>query len=199
MDFELYQKLVWTDFRLAVLLTVIVPFLLLIWSFISRNEMIQRLLIIYWRVSSLLAITVYLMIAALPISYITGTLARILIPLSLWFWVDLNTEIDEQPTTGLKRSLTIWRWAITAYCSLGVLFQLSSLRCAFVAQSLLVGDRFCRVWLDPAWGYKLFLHAGYRDAFLGFLGIAGLIIYVCSLGYFVFFRLGRQGRSAIQL
>ena len=52
---------------------------------------------IYWRVASLLAITVYLMIGGLSVSFVTALLAKILIPLSLWFWVDLNEEIREQP------------------------------------------------------------------------------------------------------
>jgi len=45
----------------------------------------------------LLAITIYLLIAALPVGFISGLMARILIPISLWFWVDLNEEIEDQP------------------------------------------------------------------------------------------------------
>jgi len=61
----------------------------------------------------LLAITIYLLIAALPVGFISGLMARILIPISLWFWVDLNEEIEDQPRGALKLTFNSWRWAIT--------------------------------------------------------------------------------------
>jgi len=94
----------------------------------AKAEAIQRLLTIYWRVSSLLAITIYLLIAALPVGFISGLMARILIPISLWFWVDLN-EVEDQPR-GLKLTFNSWRWAITVYCLLGAIAQLPLLQCA---------------------------------------------------------------------
>ncbi len=36
------------------------------------------------------------MIAQYPVSFISGLMANILIPISLWFWVDFNDEIDYQ-------------------------------------------------------------------------------------------------------
>ncbi len=189
--------LVWTDYRLAVLFTVIIPFVLLIWAFVRKSEGIQNLLTIYWRVSSLLAITVYLLIGALPIGFIASWLARLLIPVSLWFWVDLNEEISEQPPNGLKLAFTAWRWAISIYCALGVLGQIPLLRCAFLQQDTLVKDSVCRLWLEPPWAFKEFFHANTYPWFLSFVGIAGLAIYVLYLAYFVLIRLGKQGRSAM--
>jgi len=86
------EKFVWADYRLAVVFTVFLPLILLIWAFVQKSESIQRLLSIYWKVASLLMITVYLMIGGLTFSFIAGVMARILIPLSLWFWEDLNEE-----------------------------------------------------------------------------------------------------------
>jgi hypothetical protein len=37
-----------------------------------KAEAVQRLLTIYWRVASLLLITLYLLIAALPVGFILG-------------------------------------------------------------------------------------------------------------------------------
>ena len=85
-----FRSLVWMDYRLAVLFTVLIPIILLIWAFVQKADGIQRLLTIYWRVSSLLMITVYLMIGGFGVSFISSLMARILIPISLWFWVDLN-------------------------------------------------------------------------------------------------------------
>ncbi len=79
---------------------------------------LSSLLIIYWRVASLLLITVYLMIASWPIGFVTSFLAKILIPISLWFWVDINDEIKDLPSSPIKFVTTAWRWAVTIYCPL---------------------------------------------------------------------------------
>lgn len=70
---------IWLDYRLAVALTVVMPLLLLIWAFAVGLRPLIQLLIVYWRVSSLLAVTVYLMIGGLPVSFLSGAMARLLI------------------------------------------------------------------------------------------------------------------------
>ncbi|MBW4648136.1 MAG: DUF3177 family protein [Kastovskya adunca ATA6-11-RM4] len=196
MEEGLLRSLVWTDYRLALLFTVIIPIILLIWAFVQRAEFIQRLLIIYWRVSSLFAITIYILIAAWPIGFATGFFARLLIPIALWFWADLNEEIDDQPPRPLKLAVTSWRWAITIYSTLGALFALPFLRCAFVERAIQTPS--CRIWIEPSLLFKQYIHPASRPEFLGFLGMTGLFIYVICLSYFILVRLGRQGRSAIQ-
>ncbi|HIK54756.1 MAG TPA: DUF3177 family protein [Synechococcales cyanobacterium M55_K2018_004] len=195
MTQETLRSLVWLDYRLAVLFTVILPLILLVWAAVKQSEALQRLLIIYWRVASLLAITVYLLIGNLPIAFITGPSARVLIALGLWFWVDLNEEIEELKSSPLKLAFTSWRWAITTYCVLGTLASLPFLQCAFSSTTL--ATPFCQVWREPPLLFRDILHAGLKPGFLGFLGIVGLVIYVLYLGYFVLVRLGRQGRTAI--
>ncbi len=196
MSQDLLKSLVWMDYRLAVLFTVILPLILLIWAFAQRSEAIERLLIIYWRVSSLLAITVYLMMGNLPIAFMSGFLARILIPVGLWFWVDLNEEINEISGRPLKLGFTAWRWAVSVYSLLGALLSIPFLQCA-ISQAAFATP-FCQVWQEPPLGFKNWIHAGYKPGFLGFLGIVGLIIYVLYFAYFVVFRLGKQGRSAVE-
>ncbi|MDX2231748.1 MAG: DUF3177 family protein [Leptolyngbyaceae cyanobacterium bins.349] len=189
-------NLVWTDYRLAVLLTVLLPLVLLIWAFVHKVQPIQHLLMIYWRVASLLAITVYLFIGAYPIGFISGWLARILIPLSLWFWIDLNEEIAELPKTALKMVFTAWRWAVSVYCVMGAIAQLPTLRCAFLPSQAMVADPFCRLWLDPPWMFRELFSPGSKPYTLGLLAAIALGLYVLCFGYFVFIRLGKQGRSA---
>ncbi|HIK12206.1 MAG TPA: DUF3177 family protein [Oscillatoriaceae cyanobacterium M33_DOE_052] len=184
------------DYRLAVLFAVIVPLVLLVWAFAQKVDAIQRLLIIYWRVASLLGITVYLMIAAVPLSFISAVAARILIPVSLWFWLDLNEEIEDMPSSPLKLLTTSWRWAISVYMGLGALVQLSSFNCAFTDKLALLQNPSCRIWLDPPWGYKQMFHPNSTEGFLGFLGLAALLFYVACFSWFVLVRLKRQGRSA---
>ncbi|MEH2010630.1 DUF3177 family protein [Nostoc sp.] len=195
MDYSIwFRPFVWIDYRLAVLFLVIIPLILLIWAFVQKAESIQRLLSIYWRVSSLVAITIYLMIAQYPVSFISGLIARILIPISLWFWVDLNDEIEYQTSGSLKFIFTSWRWATTIYCILGTLAFIPFLGCAFSGNML--KTPYCRVWFEAPLLFKEYFHANSKAEFLGFLGIISLVIYVLYLSYFVLIKLGKQGRSA---
>jgi Protein of unknown function (DUF3177) len=194
MSQSLIQSLIWTDFRLAVLFTVILPLILLIWAFAQKSEAIQKLLIIYWRVASLLAITVYLMIGSHPVSFVAGFCARLLIPLGLWFWVDLNEEISDQFQTPLKLTFTSWRWAVSLYSVLGAIASIPFLQCGF--SKVAFDQEFCQAWLYPPFGFRELFHPTTKPQFLGFLGVMALVIYTLYLGYFVVFRLGKQGRSA---
>ncbi|QLE57503.1 DUF3177 family protein [Nostoc sp. TCL26-01] len=189
-----FRQLVWIDYRLAVLFLMIIPIILLIWAYVQQTEAIQRLLMIYLRVSSLLAITIYLMIAQYPVSFISGLMGQILIPISLWFWVDLNDEIEYQPSSLLKLLFTSWRWAVTVYAILGTIAFVPFLGCAF--SSNVVKNPACSVWFEAPLLFKDYFHHNTKPAFLGFLGIVGLAIYVLYLSYFVLIKLGKQGRSA---
>lgn len=196
MSQELLRSLVWMDYRLALIFTVTLPLVLMVWAFVRKAEAMQRLLIIYWRVSSLLAITVYLMIGNFPFSFGVSFLARILIPISLWFWVDLNEEIDDQRRTPLKLTFTSWRWATSAYCVLGAIATIPFLRCAISTATF--DTPFCQVWREAPLLFREYFHSELTQPFLGFFGIVGLIIYVAYFGYFVLIRLGKRGRSAIE-
>jgi hypothetical protein len=188
-----FEPLIWMDFRLAVIFTVLIPLILLLWAFAQKTTAIQSLLVIYWRVASLLAISVYLAIGSMAISFATAFVAQALIPLSLWFWADLNDEITDLPPRPLKLGFLAWRWATTIYCSLGAIAAMPFLTCAF-------GDAktdYCQAWFKPSWLYYQFFHANSNPGFLSFLGILGLISYSLYLLYFLVVRLGKQGRSAM--
>jgi Protein of unknown function (DUF3177) len=195
LDASTLRSLVWTDYRLAVLFLVSMPLVLLGWAALKKNSAIQHLLTIYWKVASLLMITVYLMIGGFSLSFVSGLMARILIPVGLWFWVDLNEEIREQPDSAIKFTFNAWRWAVTLYCIIGSAISITYLPCAF-SSTRLAGSA-CQTWLEAPLLYKQFLHADYTNGFLGFFGIVGLIVYMLMLAWFVFVRLGKQGRQAI--
>jgi len=188
-----FRPYVWMDYWLELLFVLIIPIILLIWVFVQKSEAMQRLLMIYWRVSSLLAISIYLMIGGFGVSFISALMARILIPIALWFWVDINDEIEYHPQGPLKLVFTSWRWATTVYCSLGALALLPFLRCAFSANML--KTPYCSVWLEAPLVFKEYFHHNSTPAFLGFLGIVTLGFYIVYLSYFVAFKLGRYGRS----
>ena len=192
-----FRPLVWMDYRLGVLLAVIVPFVLLIWSLFAKQEAMQRLLIIYWRVASLLMITLYLLIPDWKIGFITGFVARVAIAISLWFWVDLNEEIQDIASSPFKLVFTSWRWAMTGYCVLGAIAKSLFIPCGLSASR--VETAFCQVWLEAPQAYRNLLHSKPgNEGFLGFMGAVGLVIYLIYLAYFVLIRLGKQGRSALE-
>lgn len=198
-NYSLLRSLVWLDFRLAVVFTVVIPTCLLIWAFRSKNQVVGRSLTIYWRVSSLLAITVYLMMVGLPIGFFTGWAARILIPLSLWFWQDLNEDIAravEQKQTKLPLVYSSWRWAMTVYCGIGTLFGITFLGCGFEPFDQL-GDR-CRVLLEAPLQFKAIFHSGISIDNLAFAGVVSLVVYLVCFAAFVMFSLPKNGRIAFR-
>jgi hypothetical protein len=184
------------DYRLAVLFTVIIPLILLVWAFVQKSEAVQRLMIIYWRVASLLPITIYLMIGNWSIGFVTALVVRILIPISLWFWQDINEEINDLPERELRLGVTSWRWAITVYSLLGAIAQIPFLRCAF--SSGVMNEQFCQVWREPPLLFRAYFHPNTAPGFLGFVGLMMMIFYLAYFVYFLFFRLSKQGRSAIE-
>jgi hypothetical protein len=188
-----FRPYVWMDYWLELLFVLIIPIILLIWVFVQKSEAMQRLLMIYWRVASLLAISIYLMIGGFGVSFISALMARILIPIALWFWVDINDEIEYHPQGPLKLVFTSWRWATTVYCSLGALALLPFLRCAFSANML--KTPYCSVWLEAPLVFKEYFHHKSTPAFLGFIGIVTLGFYIVYLSYFVAFKLSKYGRS----
>jgi hypothetical protein len=197
IDDNLLRSLIWTDYRLASIFTVTIPLILLIWAVCQRADAVTRLLIIYWRVASLLMITLYILIPSWSLGFIPALVAKILIPISLWFWVDINEEIRDLPQKPLKLWLKAWRWAITFHCLLTIPLNIYPLDCAFVDAATLQSSQ-CRLWLEAPQLYKTLLHANTKEGFLGFLGVTGLIIYGLYFLYFLVVRLAKQGRSALE-
>lgn len=195
MDSTLIRQLVWLDYRLALLFIVFVPFGLMCWAFRTNSEAIKRSLLLYWRVASLVLITIYLAIGNLGISFISGIIAEILIILALWFWQDLNEDI-EASRKSLKPIYLGWRWATTAYCSLSVVFRLFFANCAFVKFDQLSDN--CKIWFEPPLSFSNVFHHGVPVENLTFVGAVGGIIYALYLFSFLAFSLPKTGRIAFR-
>lgn len=197
MPFEVLQSLVWTNYRLAVVFTVLCPLGLIIWSFTKNAQAISKLLIIYWRVASLLLITVYLLMAENSIGFVSGLMGLGLIPISLWFWADLNEEIADRKGW-LKVLFAAWRWAISIYCVAAVVGQISALGCLF--SSAAIASDQCQLWFKPAIGFGSIFHSDLGDpkvaGRLGIVAMGGLIIYGLYFLNFLTLRLSKKGRSA---
>jgi len=195
MDATLIRQLVWLDYRLALLFIVIIPFGLLCWAFQNKNVAIKRSLLLYWRVASLVLITIYLAIGSLAIAFISGIVAEILIILALWFWQDLNEDI-EASRKSLKPIYLGWRWATTVYCFLSVGFRLFFANCAFAKAEQL--SDICKIWFEPPLNFSNVFHNGVPVENLVFVGAVGGIVYGLYFFSFLAFSLPKTGRIAFR-
>ena len=203
-----FQPLIWIDYRLAIIYAITIPAILTILAFLQRIDSIGRLLVIYWLVSSLLLITIYLLIPGwnggngsfeilcTHLGFITAILARILIPISLWFWIDLNDEIKDLSWSFLKLVLVSWRSSVTAYSAIGIILRIPFFSCLIYAKAL--GTSSCQAWIAAPVKYWLIFHNNATPVFLGFIGLVGLSIYAAYFIYFVLVRLSKQGRLALE-
>ena len=98
-----YRTLVWLDYRLAAVFAIGLPLVLLIWAAIRQERALLRLLGIFWKVASLLLITVLLLTDNRPLGYLLALVAHLLVVASVWFWVDLNEELADLPPGGRCR------------------------------------------------------------------------------------------------
>ena len=113
-DLLLYRTLVWLDYRLAALFAVGLPLVLLLWATWRQERALVRLLSLYWKVASLLGITVLLLTDNRPLGYLLALLAQLGLVLAVWFWVDLNEELaDLPPWRPLPFVVRAWRWGVS--------------------------------------------------------------------------------------
>ena len=148
----LLRTVVWTDFRLAVTLFVVVPFSLLIWSVAESRrsqigEVSLRYMTSYWQASSLLLITVAFNVQQEPLGVATGLIAQAMILVSLWWWSDLNDELERAESSALLAAFSTWRGLASVAAAGGVLVQAPFQPC--LALSVLTSDPSCAAWLEP--------------------------------------------------
>ncbi|MEO0852183.1 MAG: DUF3177 family protein [Cyanobacteria bacterium J06648_11] len=177
---EFLEPLVWWDFRLAVGLNVFVPLVLLAWAFMAQFAPLTSVTIAYWRVSSLLAISVYLMIGGFPISFLTGSAARILIVTCLWYGSDAAIAIPMDDRL-ICRMFKVWRWIVTGYMGAGAVFSSLFVPCSFLAEP----SATCQVWFQPPLGFKALLHPNIPAQTLGLVGAIGVVAYVTVFALFL--------------
>jgi hypothetical protein len=195
MDAALIRQLVWLDYRLALLFIALIPLGLLGWAFQSKSDPIKRSLLLYWRVASLVLITICLASGSLAISFVTGIIAEILIVLAMWFWQDLNEDI-EASRKSIKPIYLGWRWAATVYCTLSIVFRLFFANCAFKNAEQL--SDICKIWFEPPLNFSQLFHNGIPIENFAFFGIVGGIIYGLYLFFFLAFTLPKTGRIAFR-
>lgn len=184
-------ELIWLDYRLGVLVAVLVPLLLFGWAWLGKSSTIYHILVTYWRVSSLLGITVFLLIGSLPVAFLVGWLSRLLIPLSLWWWQDLNEDLMKQ--RGLIRSVFLsWRWGISFYCAGGIILGTSFLPCAFLPKTEFTDT--CKAPLAAPLLLKNIVFYSIPIQNLTAFGIAMLVVFLLFSASYLLFTFPQQGR-----
>ncbi|NJK78705.1 MAG: DUF3177 family protein [Chloroflexaceae bacterium] len=159
---RLLRILVRLDFIAAVVLTVLLPLVLLVRAVRSRREQVADLLG-YWRASSLLMVSVYLLIGKRRTAFVSGIAARLLIPWSL-----RHASYTNDPR------FTRWKRWITAYCLGGALLNLPLLACLRQQSP----TALCRAYIEPTQEFGAVLHPGVSRETLGRVGDAGLLAFV---------------------
>ena len=143
-----YRALVWLTYRLAATFALGLPLVLLLWSAVQRENSLVRLLSLYWKVASLMAISMLLLTSKQPLGYVTALIAPLLMVVTVWFWVDLNEELEDLPAwRPLPLTVRAWRWALTGSGLLSVVMTGTALSCI-----QFVDGAFCALWVEAPRG-----------------------------------------------
>ena len=200
-DLLLYRTLVWLDYRLAAVFALGLPLVLLVWSALKREQALARLMGIYWKVASLLLITVLLLTDNRPLGYLLAVLSQLLVVISVWFWVDLNEELaDLPPWRPLPFVVRAWRWGLTVFGVLGAALSAVALSCVGGGLTRPI----CRVWLEApddlhggvASVFDFVFGGSWTAAIAAFVGYVSLVAYGVGLLQWLVVRLPKQGRVA---
>lgn len=174
---SLYETLVYADFLTAVGLLVVVPLVLLLVS--ANLPPVRDRLLVYWRTSALLGITVYLWIGEAPMGFATGFAARALIPLALWRG-DAFLVLRDQPipsTPGWRATaFRYWRAIAIPYSLAGLVYMLPLLPCFWSDVTPV-----CQAWYAPPQQYAEWLHPTVAPIWLARYGWVALGIYAAYL------------------
>ena len=195
-----YKDLVWLTYRLAATFCFGIPIVLFAWASIKKDSSIIRLLSMYWKTSSLIAISILLLTSQQPIGFIVSFVSPFMVLGSVWFWIDLNEEINEMPSSRPIALFTkAWRWSLTFLAILYGWLSFLSLSCFTVAN-----NPNCTAWIHGPQNLHgitrivlNFLFGGnWTQALAGFIGYLSLVVYIIGLSQWLLIRLPKQGRIA---
>ena len=196
----LNQLSVWLSFQLSIIFLIGIPIALSFWSIKKRNKAINKLLSIYWKVSLLFFISLLLLIGKYSYSLIITNISTLLMTISVWFWNDINDELNEYDFSySLTTTTKVWRWSLT-FISLNF-FILSSQNFNCFSS---INSAACEIWLQPSSNFytvikslfNFFFGAKFTPPIAKFLGLFSLLIYILGLIQWSIFKLPRNGRNS---
>ena len=165
-----------------------------------KESAIIRLLQIYWKVASLLPISILLLTDKKPIGYFTTFIAALLILTSIWFWVDLNEELNQlPPNKALPLAIKIWRWCLSFLCIILGCLSYKSLSC-LSQKSHAICEAFLEIPIDShninKQIFNFLFGATWTESLASFVGYFLLLAYILGILQWLFIRLPKQGRIA---
>jgi len=194
------QLSIWLSFQLSIIFLVGIPITLLFWSIKKRNQAVNKLLSIYWKISLLFFISLLLLICKFNYALLVTNISLLLMTISVWFWNDINDELEEYNFTHpLITTTKVWRWSLT-FISLNFLIQ--SLRNFNCFSS--INSAACEIWLQPSSNlyimiknlFNFFLGANFTQPIAKFLGLFSLLIYTLGLIQWSIIKLPKNGRNS---
>ena len=127
-------------------------------------------------------------------------IAPMLMVSSIWFWLDLNEEIDEMPVyKPIALTTRIWRWTLSFWLLLNTGLHLLSWRCLSS-----INESYCDSWQEIPFNsfmttktiIKFVLDGNWSNGFATFFGYLALILYIIGLLQWLVIQLPKNGRFA---
>ena len=190
----------WITFQLSSVFIVGVPLSIFIWSIKKRNKAIEKLLIIYWKISILFLISLLLFIGGVDFSLLILIISTSLMTISVWFWNDINRELQGYKITDVLITTTkTWRWGLT-FISISFLIQsFQEMRCLNSINSF-----ECLKWSEPSKNlsklinqlFNFLFGANFTEPIAKFVGLFALLIYILGLLQWLIIKFPRSGRNS---
>ena len=134
------------------------------------------------------------------IGQLISVIAPILMVCSIWFWSDLNEEIDEMPVyKPIALTTRIWRLTLSFWFILNTSLHIFSWRC-FNS----INENYCDTWREIPLSLfmttkvliKFVLDGNWSPGFATFFAYLALILYLIGLLQWLIIQLPRNGRFA---
>ena len=195
-----FQILVWLSYRIAATFAFGLPLFLLIWAKLKNVSSIDRLLSIYWKVSSIYAIGILFLSSESQLGHLISLISPILMVLSIWFWIDLNEEIQDMSFYDpIALTTKVWRWNLTLWGGLNTGLSILSLKCL---NSMSSG--YCSTWREVPYSsfittkaiIKFVLGGNWTSGFATFVAYLALILYLIGLIQWLIMQFPKNGRFA---
>ena len=195
-----FQILVWLSYRIAATFAFGIPLSLLIWAKVSKISSIDRLLSIYWKVSSIYAISILFLSGQNQVGQLISFIAPILMVCSIWFWKDLNEEIAEMSFYNpISLTTKIWRWTLSLWGILNFGLHIVSWKCLNA-----IDTKYCDAWKEIPYNsfiaaktiIKFLLGGTWTTTLSTFFGYLALTLYLIGLIQWLIMQLPKNGRFA---
>ena len=195
-----FQLLVWLSYRIAATFAFGLPLFLFIWAKISNLSAIDRLLSIYWKVSSLYVINLLFLSGDNQLGQLISLISPILMVGSIWFWIDLNEEIEEMFIyKPISLTTIIWRWVLSFWGILNTSLHLFSWQCLNSNSG-----NYCDTWREIPYNsfvttktiIKFILGGNWTTGFATFIAYIALTLYLIGLVQWLIMQFPKNGRFA---